>query len=230
MKSTKILSAVSCFLLSVALLATVIDFCCFDLSFYRKEYTANSTEEMTGMNMEDNLKATECLLDYLKDRRDDIAVTGTVNGIEREVFNERETLHMIDVKALYQKAFIARNITALLGAAIMAYVIFFRKKTVRQFLQEGFREGVLAMVFLVFFVAVWALADFNAFWTQFHLLLFDNDLWLLDPNTSIMINLFPSAFFFHLVIHIILIFLLITILVSLYAFQPWRSYDSRRSL
>ena len=222
MKNTKILSVISCFLLSLALLATVIDFCCFDLSFYRKEYTANNTETWTGMNMEDNLKATECLLDYLKDRRDDIVVRGVVNGVEREVFNERETLHMVDVKALYQKAFLARNLAAIAGFAIMAFVILKGKKSLREFLLEGFREGVLATVCLVAFVAVWALADFNAFWTQFHLLLFDNDLWLLDPATSIMINLFPSSFFFHLVLRIILIDLGIMTLIALYAYQPWR--------
>ena len=222
MKNTKILSVISCFLLSLALLATVIDFCCFDLSFYRTEYTANNTETWTGMNMEDNLKATECLLDYLKDRRDDIVVRGVVNGVEREVFNERETLHMVDVKALYQKAFLARNLAAIAGFAIMAFVILKGKKSLREFLLEGFREGVLATVCLVAFVAVWALADFNAFWTQFHLLLFDNDLWLLDPATSIMINLFPSSFFFHLVLRIILIDLGIMTLIALYAYQPWR--------
>ncbi|MBR2769055.1 MAG: TIGR01906 family membrane protein [Solobacterium sp.] len=222
MKHIKILSALSCFLLSIALLMSVIDFCSFDIGFYKKEYKANNTESWTGMSMEDNLRATVCLLDYLKDKRDDIRITGTVNGVEREVFNERETLHMVDVKALYQKVFLVRNIMAVIGFAIMAWMIFKEKMNLRAFLQAGFKEGVLATFFLIAFVAVWALADFNAFWTQFHLFFFDNDLWLLDPNTSIMINLFPSSFFFHLVLRIILISLVILIAIALYAYQPWR--------
>ena len=43
---------------------------------------------------------------------------------------------------------------------------------------------------------------------NFHYLFFDNDLFLLDPNTSIMINMFPSAFFMHMVFMIIAAFAL----------------------
>lgn len=51
------------------------------------------------------------------------------------------------------------------------------------------------------------MADFNGFWTTFHQLFFTNDLWLLNPATDLMINLFPEAFFSHLVIRILLWFL-----------------------
>lgn len=80
--------------------------------------------------------------------------------------------------------------------------------------------GNLLIGGIVLFIAIWALADFNAFWTNFHLFFFDNDLWLLDPRTSIMINLFPGSFFFDLVIEIILSYLGSLILVGLYTYWP----------
>jgi integral membrane protein (TIGR01906 family) len=70
-------------------------------------------------------------------------------------------------------------------------------------LRSGWKNGILLTGAVILFIAIWALADFNQFWTNFHLLFFDNDLWLLDPNTSIMINLFPGSFFFDLVTRII---------------------------
>ena len=222
MNRTKILSALACFLLSVALLATVIDGCCFDQGFYAWEYAKNYTSDVTGMSQEDNLRATVALLDYLRGTRGDIVVHAKVNDTEREVFNERETLHMVDVRALYQKALLARNIAAVLGIAILVFLTFYEKKKLREVLKTGFVPGVSALLALVVFVAVWAIADFDQFWTNFHLLLFDNDLWLLDPRTSIMINLFPATFFFDLVIRIILIFLFLMIAASFFIFQPWR--------
>ncbi len=51
-------------------------------------------------------------------------------------------------------------------------------------------------------VAVWAAVDFNAFWINFHKLFFTNDLWLLDPAKSVLINMVPSQFFFDLVMRI----------------------------
>ena len=48
--------------------------------------------------------------------------------------------------------------------------------------------------------------DFDAFWTAFHHVAFRNDLWLLNPSTDLMINLFPAAFFSKLVFRIVMMF------------------------
>ena len=221
-KTTKVLSVISVFLLSLALLMSVVDFWCFHTPFYEMEYQKNDTSAYTGMSSEDNLKATITLLDYLKDRRDDILVTAKVNGVEREVYNERETLHMVDVKQLYQNALLVRNVTLILGIVLLIYVMVSSKCSLKQFLQQGFVKGNLLIGGIVLFVAIWALADFDAFWTNFHLLFFDNDLWLLDPRTSIMINLFPGSFFFDLVIRIILLYVGILIAVGIYTSLPER--------
>ena len=208
------LAAFACFLLSISLIATIIDVCSFDRGFYRDEYRKNDTVSYTGMSAEDNLKATDTLLDYLKDRRQDIVCTANVSGTVREVFNERETLHMIDVKALYQKAMTVRTLCAAAGLILLAIALF-RQKTGRlKLLWQGWKSGILLTSGAVIIIAVFALADFDRFWTNFHLLFFDNDLWLLDPNTSIMINLFPGNFFFDLVILIILCVVGVHLLIS----------------
>ena len=161
------------------------------------------------------------LLDYLKDRRQDIVVEANVNGVTREVFNERETLHMVDVKKLYQTAILVRNLCAIGGAVLLGYLLF-RRHRLKTILQAGFTTGNMFIGLIVVFVAIWAFADFNAFWTNFHLLFFDNDLWLLDPRTSIMINLFPGNFFFDLVLQIILLYLGSLIVIGLYTYWPVR--------
>ena len=73
--------------------------------------------------------------------------------------------------------------------------------------------------------AIWILADFTGFWTTFHQLFFTNDLWLLNPATDRMINLFPEAFFSHLVIRILLWFLAFYLPCLIVAF-----YNRRQSI
>ncbi|MBQ9328425.1 MAG: TIGR01906 family membrane protein [Solobacterium sp.] len=209
MKASKLCSILACFLASVAILATVIDVCCFNQGFYRREYEKNDTSSYTGMNAEDNLNATMALLDYLRETRNDIVVTAEVNGVTREVFNERETLHMVDVRDLYQRAVTVRNLCAIVAVILLFGAMYYGRKSLFTVLHDGWITGVGMVVLLIVFIAIWALADFNAFWTNFHLLFFDNDLWLLDPRTSIMINLFPGSFFFDLVLRIIVITLVI---------------------
>ena len=43
--------------------------------------------------------------------------------------------------------------------------------------------------------AVWAAVDFSSAFTFFHEVLFTNDLWLLDPETDMLLRLLPEQFF-----------------------------------
>ena len=206
MKADKLLCALSGFLLMVSLLLTVVDGLCFRRSFYEYEYSKNNSAEYIGMSDEGIMAATDTLLDYLRDKRDDIVVETEVSGYMREVFNERETLHMIDVKNLYANAVTARNIMAETGILILAGLLLWKKKMPLTILKQTYLYGLLLLGVIVAVIAVYALADFTEFWLQFHYIFFDNDLFILDPNTSIMINMFPETFFSDLVFRIIGVF------------------------
>ena len=43
---------------------------------------------------------------------------------------------------------------------------------------------------------------FSALFSQFHFLSFSNDLWMLDPRTDRLIQLFPLGFFFDAALRI----------------------------
>ena len=206
MNRSKALCSAGFFLLGIAFLLTVIDSRCFDRSFYRKEYEKNNTAEYMQMSGEDLEKTTDVLLGYLKDERDDIIVTASVAGIEREVFDERETLHMIDVKALYQNALKARDLTLAAGLVCLAIAFFTGREFYPAAVKAGYKNGIGLIFALISALAVWALMDFYAFWIQFHELFFDNDLYLLDPNTELLIRMVPETFFFDLVMRIVLVF------------------------
>lgn len=202
----KLIASAASFLLALGLLLTVIDLCCFDRGFYKREYEAHKTAESLRMSEEDLFLATETLLDYLQNKRDDIRVTATVNGMSREVYNERETRHMADVKVLYQRAMLLRTVSVFLGLLGLGFVL---KKSTERFvvLKEGIFIGEGLFLTLIACIAIASLVDFDAFWIFFHEQLFTNDLWLLDPGTSIMINMFPDYFFFHLVMRIVACFI-----------------------
>ena len=218
----KIISAIAFFLLSLASILTIVDLCCFDRGFYEQEYAKDNTAMRIGMSDEDLMKSTNALLDYLQDERQDIVVDAEVNGDMREVFDERETAHMVDVKDLYQGAILVRNITAIAGSLLLCAMLILTKEDRLSFVKDGFVYGIGLTITLIAAIAIYAMVDFTAFWINFHELFFDNDLWLLNPNTSIMINMFPEVFFSDLVIRIILFTAGLHLIVWLLLFRPWR--------
>ena len=188
-KSTKILSTIASLLFLISILLGIIFTCSFNHSFYQYEYDKSNQAEVIGMSDKDLTKATDTLLDYLENKRDDIVVEATVCDTEREVFNERETLHMVDVKNLCMHAKMAA--IGMFAASIVLYVLIYlkEKKEAMHVYMSGIRYALLMIVLFVSMLAIYALCDFYDFWMNFHYLFFDNDLFILDPNTSIMINI-----------------------------------------
>lgn len=205
--SNKILSIIASLFLLISILLGIIFACSFNHSFYEYEYNKNNQAEVIGMSGEDLMKATDTLLDYLNNERDDIVVHASVNGDVREVFNERETLHMIDVKDLCNNAKIV-GICLFISSIVLFGIIYKLENThFYALVQHGMKYAIFILIVFVSILAIYAVTDFYDFWMNFHYIFFDNDLFILDPNTSIMINMFPESFFFDLVILIMIIYI-----------------------
>ena len=71
-------------------------------------------------------------------------------------------------------------------------------------------------------------SDFTQYFTYFHEIFFNNDLWLLDPKTEILIQMMPEPFFIKAAIGIGLYYgssLILMIVVGLLLYKiKWRKY------
>lgn len=224
MNKNRVVLFFSFFFLVIALLLSIIDYNCFDKSFYRKEYIQNDTCSATGMNEEDLWDTTTVLFDYLKDNRDDLNVEHEVNGTVREIFDKREKTHMVDVKNLYLNAMHVRTVFVVIGSILLVLSFILSKNDFIHHMYISYQRSVAMILCLIVAIAIFAAIDFDTFWVQFHYLFFTNDLFFLDPNTEILINMVPEQFFFDLVLRIIIMFFISVIV--LYVF--FRILDKKR--
>jgi integral membrane protein (TIGR01906 family) len=200
--------------LVVALLLVSVFFVAYDRAFYARTYASLGVAQTVGMSEADLMRATDALIEYCRGERADLAVVAAIDGERRAVFNEREIDHMVDVRGLAQTATRARD--GLLAACALLLVMgmaLARRHGVGVVwpLLAGMMLGVLALGALGFYAAT----DFGAFWTKFHLLLFTNDLWLLDPFESVLINMVPEAFFYAMVMRVLSAFGAAVVLIPL---------------
>lgn len=193
-------------MVTIVVLLTSIDIIVFKKSFFHNQYTKLNTAESMKMSNEDLDKATGVLLDYIKGRVSTIDLEVVVDGEVVEMFNQREKDHMVDVRDLYITMLDVRVglliVVALVALVALGLFDFFDFRQSAKNLMDSFK-GVLLIIGAIGFFAI---LDFNAFWTLFHEVLFSNDLWLLDPRTDRMINMFPEPFFKAMVMRIIFAF------------------------
>ena len=184
--------------------------------FFRYQYNKLDRAEYIGIDTEDLMDVTDGLLSYMAGGRENLDMQYEVKGQMREIFDEREKLHMIDVKNLYMGVI---YIAAALGAVALAMTAFVVKKdgvaTAKSTLKKNYKFAAIGLLIVVGLAGIMIANDFNSFWIKFHMIFFTNDLWLLDPRVSIMINMFPLEFFFAIVTTIIVVFVLLCTAVYL---------------
>ncbi|MGN0373611.1 MAG: TIGR01906 family membrane protein [Enterocloster sp.] len=163
--------------------------------YFEKEYQKYQVlDSLPSMTMEDLLDVTEEMMSYLKGKRSDLHVETTMGGEQREFFNEREIAHMEDVQILFLKAMSIRRACLLICAAMLIFMActgasFKRVLPGSMCIGTGLFFGAAALLALIIST------DFNRYFILFHHIFFDNDLWLLDPATDMLINIVPEGFF-----------------------------------
>ena len=216
-KTRVFMSSLVCIFGVIALLITSVEVVAMCRPFYKYAYENLNTAAEIGMSNEDLMASTDVLLDYLQDKTDSIKIIVEVNGKRRYVFDERETTHMVDVKNLYESVLIVRNGCAIFALIVCILLLMDDKKGTIPVLTYTYKRFIIYFALFLGTLITYAACDFTRFWTNFHYLFFDNDLWLLDPRVSIMINMFPEPFFFAMVFAIAALFAGILIVLWIYS-------------
>lgn len=212
-------------LLSIILLFTSVELIAFNTGHYQKSFIKYNITEATGMDMENLEHTMDDLLEYLKDDRTMLDTRAVIKGEEREVFGERERLHMIDVKELFIKGRLLRNISVVLLIIITPFLIKKDKGWKLGFSKTLIWTSIINIAILLILLILMKI-DFYKYFTYFHLMFFSNDLWILDPDTDVLIQMVPEAFFYSTATKIVAYFLTSIISMGIAGYYLLKKYKS----
>lgn len=128
------------------------------------------------------------------------------------LFNRQEVAHMVDVLHLFQ---LGKRVSILAAALSLVLLPVAWKILSVPILVNRFRIGMGLFFLFILMLSVWAAVDFNGWFVTMHKVAFTNDLWLFDPNESMLIQMLPTDFFMRAVRSIVSQFLLNTAFVWL---------------
>ena len=205
-KLEKPVAVIASLALIIVMLISAVDIAAYgDYDFFRKEYEKYEVLDDVDMEMDDLMYVTREMMAYLRGERDVLSVETTVGGETVDFFNEQDRFHMWEVQRLFIGGMQLRAIC--IAITIVSVLLLAALKTnMRRLLPKVFlcTTGILMTVVLV--IGTWAAIDFNTVFTYFHLIFFDNDLWLFDPAADLMINVLVEGFFMDIALRIVLIF------------------------
>jgi integral membrane protein (TIGR01906 family) len=195
---------------------------------YEYSFGRYAAVERTGVSRPELDRAAREIVEYFgSGHRPDLAVVVTVDGRNEPLFNQREVLHMGDVRELFRRAFRIQQLVFLFIALHVAGVILRHRAAAGERLA---RLAVVAGAGTALALAVAALAVLVAFrwlFTQFHLISFTNDFWMLDPRTDRLIQMFPAGFWFDVTIAVGVATLLQAALLALLGLTVLRLHSER---
>lgn len=187
----KVIMILIVLLLPLVLLLTGVEIATRDDGFFEEQYQKNNVMEATGMELDALMEVTEEIQDYLLADREDLVINAEIDGVEQQVFNEREIVHMDDVQVLFKQGILFRNLA---GAFLILAILYglIRKET---FVWKALLYGCALLILGGILVGALLYFDFDRYFVLFHEVFFSNDYWILDPRDSILINMVPLPFF-----------------------------------
>ena len=167
---------------------------------YRYGFTRYNTSVSTGIGSGQLEVVAQSMADFLDGRQPSPQVTVTLKGLDRQLYSQKELVHLDDVRSIIS-IFKVLQIAALL-AFLVAGAVVFALLGIRRLL-HGVLAGAIATVSVMVLLVVWSLIDFGSLFYLFHIVSFSNQLWLLDPSRDYLIMMFTESFFYDAAIMVI---------------------------
>ncbi len=181
-------------MLPVLLVTSNIRYLLGDVAFYKYGFREYDAEQVTEVPLYELDRAAAEMVSYFENDANELRIVVSERDREVALFNQQEVTHMRDVKALVQLMFRLNEVAlAYVMLYVAAVILWAREKPLRSLAFESLM-GIGVGIAVLVGVGVFALTGFDAFWTKFHEIAFSNDLWLLDPDTDRLIQMFPEPF------------------------------------
>lgn len=181
----------------VALVVTNARWAINEMRLYQDGFRRYDISRKTGISFEDLSQVGRSIIRYFNSPQEPLQVTVSVGGVQRELFNAKEVSHMADVKRLVRRVY-GIQYWALAYIALYILVRALRSRGgVLQSLASQVLVGSLLTVALLVILSLAVLLAFDRLFYFFHLVSFNNFLWMLDPSQDYLIMIFPQGFFFE---------------------------------
>ena len=185
-------------------------------SFYEFEFNKNNTALKTGIAKSDLSLVVDNIQDFFHEESNEkINMPIYINGIKKQLFNSKEIHHMIDVKNLIQNIKFVNYLLWAIALIMLLMKITLSKEKKLNSLHIIAKSYFIYSVSILISILILIALSFRWIFYFFHIISFDNNLWILDPRTDYLIKIFEEVFFMDAAIFIGILTLFSSIIIFL---------------
>ncbi len=159
-----------------------------------------SIDERTSLNLDKIKEINFNIKTYFFDENELLDV---------DIYSNKEILHMKDVKHIMNLIF---NLGKILSI-VFCVLIFLLHSYFEVHLNKVIFYSVILFSSILILLGVSFLLFFQEIFIIFHKIAFNNDLWILNPNTDYLLMMFPEDFFRDVAVLILLSSFLLNVIV-----------------
>ncbi len=164
------------------------------VELYEFGFNRHNVASTTGLTDAQLSEAATQIRDYFNSSEDLLDVRVSVGGNLLPLFDQREVLHMRDVKELVDRTYRVQEGSFLYMLVFATLGFLSRGSVFATYLRHLINRSTVATIVAIVGAGVGATVGFALLFRLFHELSFNNDLWQLDPRTSFLLQMFPQGF------------------------------------
>jgi integral membrane protein (TIGR01906 family) len=205
--------AVSAALIPLATISTVVLGLFHDSAFYHAGQLRYQVSTVTGLTQDQMDRVDNGIVRFFFSS-DSLSAAIGASGGPINVFNERETLHMNDVRDVI-RAFSSLQVISLVTISLF---IVLAGSTWAKGGRAALARGLVLSSIVTIAIGVVAIGltfvGFDSLFITFHEITFHNDFWQLDPRTDHLVQMFPFEFWYDTMLDVALRVVVVTVILG----------------
>lgn len=196
MKFILTLSAIVCAVaLPLLVITSVVLSLVWDAGFYHDGQVRYQVQQVTGLTQGQMDRVNLGIIRFFGDS-ETLPDALSATGAPPDVFQQKEILHMNDVRGVIQAFSTTQVVTSIYCALFLILAVATWRRGGRSTLSRGLIYSSIVTVILGALFGGATLINFDALFLTFHELTFHNNFWQLDPRTDHLIQMFPFEFWY----------------------------------
>ena len=164
------------------------------LPLYTALFDRHNVTQRSGITTEGLRAVGQEIQDYFNSDTEPLLVVAEVNGQRTTLFSDQEVEHMADVKGMFHLTWQVQTGSALFLLLLGSIGAVRFRSGAWSLVGRWLRNGAALTIAAVLILGTISAVAFGPLFTAFHRLGFRNNLWLLDPRTDPLVQIFPFGF------------------------------------